>query len=249
MEKLTRQFSVSASTIQWANDLTSDVLEAGTKLTIPPIDGVLYTVASGDTVKSIADAYKADADSIIAFNDLELGGLTKNKKIIIPNGDLPADQRPGYVPAAPQLPAYSNPVPYDYSGGFGSGSTWHIKVGTPMLPGNDYAFGNCTAYVYDRRAEMGRPIRPSWGNAVQWDWSARQAGFAVSQTPSAGAIIQNSGGYAGFGHVAIVEQVKPDGSLVISEMNASVSGGGFNIVSGRTMGAAEARSGMYQYIH
>ena len=49
------------------------------------------------------------------------------------------------------------------------------------------------------------------------------------------------------GHVAIVEQILPNGDIQLSEMNASVAGGGYNIVSGRIVPAANVHQ--YVYIH
>ena len=69
-------------------------------------------------------------------------------------------------------------------------------------------------------------------------------GLSVDHTPSVGAIMQN-GGY--LGHVAIVESILPNGDLSVSEMNAYVSGGGYNIVSGRTI--LSGNVGQYWFIH
>jgi len=92
--------------------------------------------------------------------------------------------------------------------------------------------------------ELGLPVGSHWGNASSWDDYARQDGLVVNRTPSVGAIIQNDG-Y--LGHVAIVESILANGDLSISEMNAYVSGGGYNIVSGRTVIAGNV--GQYTYIH
>ena len=89
--------------------------------------------------------------------------------------------------------------------------------------------------------EMGRPVGAMWGNAGSWAVNARNAGYLVNRTPAAGAVIQDSG------HVAIVEKVLPNGDLELSEMNARVPGGGFNIVSGRILPAGQV--GQYYYIH
>lgn len=241
---------ITPDTLKWANNLTSDALEPGRKLTILPVDGILYTAKAGDTIASVADKYKADKDRIVLFNDLEGKEIVKDQKVVIPSGSLPEEERPGYV--APRRAAFGTSAngvaatsgySQSYGAGFG-GSTWFIRRGTPMYAGNKYAFGNCTAYAYDRRAELGRPIGGMWGHAATWAINARAAGFVVNKTPAVGAIIQNGGGY---GHVAIVEEVLPDGSVRISEMNAYVPGGGFNTVSGRTIPAGNVAA--YSYIH
>lgn len=233
-------YNITPETLKWANDLTSDALEVGRKLSIPPTDGIIYTVESGDTVDSIADKYKADKNRIILYNDLK-GEVSANRQIVIPSGSLPENERPGYV--APRAVTSYGYASYAYGSGF-SGNSWHIKVGTPMYGGNKYAFGNCTAYAYDRRMELGRPVGGMWGNGSSWAYSAQAAGFLVNKTPAVGAIIQNGGGY---GHVAIVEQVLPNGDIRISEMNAYVSGGGYNKVNGRIISAGNVAS--YNYIH
>lgn len=241
---IAEKFGLSVNTVKWANNLKSDTVAVGSQLQILPRDGITYVAKAGDTVESIASKYKADASLIISANDLEINGLTTGLKIIVPNGELPENERPGYVaPRSYSSGSSSGTYIMGYSAGFG-GKTWRIKVGTPMYAGNTYARGNCTAYAFDRRVELGKPVGARWGNASSWATSARAAGYSVNRTPSVGAVIQNGGGY---GHVGIVEEILPNGDLRISEMNARVSGGGFNIVSGRTISASVV--GQYMYIH
>lgn len=236
VDSVAARFGLTADTIKWANNLTSNILTAGASLQILPRDGIVYTAKAGDTIASIATKYKADASLITVYNDLEISGITAGLKLVIPGGILPANERPGY--AAP-VTAYA----VGYGSGF-SGNTWFIKRGTPMYAGNTYARGYCTAYAYDRRVELGLPVAARWGNAATWAREAQKAGYRVDRTPSVGAIIQNGGG---LGHVAIVEEILANGDLRLSEMNAAVSGGGWNIVSGRTLSAAYV--GQYLYIH
>lgn len=238
VESLATRFNITKDTIKWANNLTSDALTPNTKLDILPRNGIVYTVKSGDTIDSIATKYGSTASSITTFNDLEISGLTTGLKIIVPNGVLPNTERPDYV--APVV--YSSTYTVGYSSGF-NGQTWRIRVGTPMYAGNTYAIGNCTAYVFDRRTELGLGVGKFWGNATTWDNAAVAAGYRVSNTPSVGAIIQNEGGY---GHVGIVEEILPNGDLRLSEMNAYVAGGGWNIVSGRILPAENVSQ--YAYI-
>ena len=233
------KYGLSPNTVKWANNLSGDALAAGSSLQILPRDGISYIVKDGDTIASIASKYKADASLITTYNDLEINGLSTGLKIIVPAGELPETERPGYV--APRAAVLTTGGTYitGYSSGFSNGKTWFIKKGTPNQ--GRYAFGNCTAYVFDRRLELGRPVGAMWGNAGAWATNARAAGYTVSRTPAAGAVIQDSG------HVAIVEAVLPNGDLQLTEMNARVSGGGFNIVSGRILPAGQV--GQYYYIH
>ena len=240
---LATKFNISEQTIKWANNLTSDALIPGTALRILPIDGVLYSVKAGDTIDSIAQKYNSNKELITSYNDLEISGLLPNTSIILPDGVLPGDEQPGYV-APVQV---NNDYNYEYAGagaGIDGAKTWFISYGT--ADDGPYAHGNCTLYAFNRRVQLGLPVGgaggiPEWGNAGSWAQGARDAGLVVNGTPSAGAIMQD------YGHVAIVEQVLPNGDLSISEMNAYVPGGGYNIVSGRIILAGDV--GQYLYIH
>ncbi len=242
---LATKFGVTESTIRWANNLKdSDVVAAGSNIDVLPVSGIAYTVQDGDTIEKIAEKYKASVAAIITFNDLELQGITSGLKIIIPNGELPSTERPGYVAPRTYTATASTGYVVGYGAGFG-GQTWAIRTGTPMYAGNKYAFGNCTAYVFDRRVEMGRPVGGMWGNAASWSaMAANTPGYTVNRTPAVGAVMQNGGGY---GHVAVVERILPNGDIEVSEMNAYVSGGGFNRVSGRIIPAGLVSQ--YAYIH
>lgn len=233
VQSIAAEFGVSEDTIRWANNLTSDSLGAGKSLVIPSTTGVLYTVKSGDSADSIAGKYQADKNRIITYNDAEISGLTVGQQIIIPEGVLPENERPGYV--APSN-SYSSTVA-------SSTNVSATSLSSSVASGNGYAYGYCTYYAYNRRAEIGRPIGGNWGNAVTWASMAAAAGFRVDHKPEAGAVIQNGGGWGGYGHVGVVEKVNSDGSLLVSDMNYA----GWNIISTRTVPASSVAN--YNYIH
>lgn len=241
---LAQKYGISAETIKWANNLTSDNIEPGKELTIPPVDGVVYTVKAGDTVDSIVSKYKADKDRLVAFNDLEMTAtLEPGSKITIPGGDLPENERPGYVAPRPAVQAGGyNPgvIAGNYSGGYATG--WNGG----MSAGNRYGYGQCTWYSYERRLQLGLPVGGMWGNANTWAYAASASGFLVDGNPTPGSIMANGGGY---GHVAIVESVNPGVSVTISEMNGYRFGGGWNRVGHGEISWGQATSGMYRYIH
>ena len=55
MSSIASAFSVSVQTILWANNMSSsDYLKVGQTLEIPPQDGVVVTIAKGDTVESLS---------------------------------------------------------------------------------------------------------------------------------------------------------------------------------------------------
>lgn len=232
-QSIAEAHNVSVQTVKWANNLQSDSVEDGRDIIIPPVDGIVYTAQDGDTIQSIAERYKASPERITSFNDLEMAALKKDMRIIIPDGIKPADPAP--APAATGRTSSGQTT--------GSFSSTANLANASASVGNKYAFGNCTWYAYERRAQLGRPIGSFWGNASTWAMNGAAAGFAVNRTPAPGAIMQNGGGYAGYGHVAIVETMNPDGSITVSEMNYA----GFNVISSRTIPAGQI--GNYTYIH
>lgn len=84
-----------------------------------------------------------------------------------------------------------------------------------------YGLPNCTCYAWGRFAEiMGSAPALSLRNAENW-WSHND-GYPRGQTPKVGAVICWRKGVAGessdgAGHVAVVEQINSDGSIVTSE--------------------------------
>lgn len=99
--------------------------------------------------------------------------------------------------------------------------------GIPRKNGSSLWFANCVFYALGRFAEL-------WGiwltstNAENFVNEAKRLGHTVSKQPSLGAIIvwgkgQIGNGDDGAGHVACVEKINPDGSIVISQSGWSAS--------------------------
>ena len=109
-------------------------------------------------------------------------------------------------------------------------------------PGNAYALGNCTWYVYNRFAQIGIGIYPYLGNANQWVDSGQVQGYEISTTPKPGSAVVFMNGVAGaspiYGHVGFCEYVNSDGSFLMSEMNF----GGLYLTTWRTL---TPQSGIY----
>ena len=226
MESIAKKFKISSQTLRWANNTTSDAVEPNKTLVVPLVDGVVYTVKDGDTAQSLAEKYKTSAERVVLYNDIDDGAkLSTGSRIVLPGGELPENERPGYVASRSR-----------------STTTNASRSWLTASVGNRYAAGNCTWYAYERRMQLGRPIGSFWGHAKAWSDSARAAGFVVNNTPAPGAIIQNVWGGFGYGHVGIVERV--DGqNIYIMEMNYR----GYNIISPRTIPLAEVHR--YNFIH
>lgn len=225
VQTVAQKFGISEDSVRWGNNLTSDSLAPGKALQLPGVTGIIYTVKAGDNAATLANKYKADAERILGYNDLEVTGVQPGQRIVIPDGILPENERPGYRSAS----------------SYGGGITVGGRVGS--YAGNGYAWGYCTWYAYNRRAELGRPIGGNWGHATSWARVARSDGFEVNTTPRAGAVFQTSSGWSSLGHVGIVESVNGDGSINVSEMNYR----GIGVISSRKIEASQV--GTYNYIH
>ncbi len=117
---IAQKFNLTNNSILWSNNLYGNYVTSGTKLLIPPVNGIVYTVKSGDTTASIAQKFNANQSLIIAYNDAEINGIYIGERILIPNGT-----------------EATTPY-YTYGFAFGVGAIYGF---------NGYDFGECTWYV------------------------------------------------------------------------------------------------------
>lgn len=61
-------FGISLDTLKWANPGIRSLLNTGDALTIPPVDGVIYEVRSGDSFEGVTKKYRVDAALVIKYN-------------------------------------------------------------------------------------------------------------------------------------------------------------------------------------
>jgi surface antigen len=207
VQSLATKFGITSNSIMWSNGLTSNNLSGGTVLTIPPINGIVYTVKAGDTPATLAAKYSANAQAIIAYNDAEISGLTPGEQIIIPNGVI------GGTSGSNPSSSSANAAAFPWGGS------------TPVYGGSGYDFGYCTWYV----ATQIPSVPSNWGNADTWAYYATLSGWNVSAAPTAGSIAQTADAAGGEGHVAVVEAVNGN-QIEIRDMNDYGDGGGFDHV-------------------
>lgn len=212
------KFNVTSDSIRWSNDLAANTVNAGQTLWIPPTgnSGIVYVVKAGDTPDTLAGKYKASKEEIIATNDAELAPLKVGERILIPGGIQPS-------------PVVNTRVA---TAGFGWGSA-------PIYGFNGYTYGYCTWYVANKVA-----VPANWGNANTWDNRAAISGWIVSSVPRVGAIGQTDRGSEG--HVALVEWVSEDGTMIkYSDMNG-LAGWGAVGRSSEPVSAAKYEHYIYQ---
>lgn len=91
-----------------------------------------------------------------------------------------------------------------------------------------YGLPNCTCYAWGRFWELTGGDKPSLSLGNAENWYGKADGYTRGQTPRLGAVICWRKGTAGdssdgAGHVAIVEQINADGSIVTSESGWNAS--------------------------
>lgn len=225
---LAQKFGVTSDSIRWSNSLTGNDIPVGKSLYISPIaDGIVYDVQNGDTPDSLAQKFHANKEKIIAFNDAEVSGLAAGDHIIIPGGSI-----------------ISTPTTV-LTTSLGGGFAWGGNAPVYSQGGNGYDFGTCTYWVALRRSQVGKAIPSNLGNAITWFQLAQKAGLSTGNTPQKYAVVWSPLALSAtsYGHVGFVEDVLPDGTVKISDMNWS----GWNVVSQRTLTPQEAQN--YGYIY
>ncbi len=193
------QFGLRPESVLWANyDTLQDnphLLQPGMELTLPPVNGIVYTTKDGDTVESIAEEYKVTPDTIYVdgfeWNQLKPGEQpVAGASLIIPGGSR--DFKPWALTAqlnAPEPAANTNsagvPVARTSNAGFcQNAAPGIVGTGTFIWPapkhwlsGNPY-----TAWhpAIDIAAKLGDPIFASDSGVVAYSgWSSVGYGYLV----------------------------------------------------------------------
>lgn len=222
VSSIASKFGITSDSVRWSNGLTGDSVAVGKQLTIPPVNGIVYTVKAGDTAEKLAETYRVSKEQIIAFNDAEVSGLPVGQKIVIPD-------------ASPPLGRSRNT-------GIFSGARFSWGGNGAVYGVNGYDYGYCTWWAAHRRSQIGHPVPSNLGNASTWKVLAQRAGIPVGNTPQTGAVIWTPPRDY-YGHVGFVERVDADGTVHVSEMNVV----GWNRVSYKTLTPDQAAR--YSYIY
>ena len=176
-----------------------------------------YTVKYGDSLSAIASKYGTTYQKIMQLNGLTNFFIYPGQKLKVP-GDTSSSSSTNITRS---------------NGGYYSPTFNHQNL---------YTWGQCTWHVFNRRAEIGKGISTYWWNANNWDNASAADGYTIDYRPTVGSIAQTDAGY--YGHVAFVERVNSDGSILVSEMNWSAAPGNMTY---RTIPAYQVRN--YKFIH
>lgn len=186
-------------------------------------DIIHYTTVAGDSLDGLASKFGVTANSIKWSNNITGSTLAAGTNLAIPPvngvvytvkaGDTPSSVASRYQADANQIITYNDAE----ITGLKPGDQIVVPNGqiAPVVAvgSNGYAYGWCTWYVANKIAVPG-----NWGNANTWDNYAVLSGWTVSGSPIVGAIGQTDYGFGG--HVAVVEDVSADGTMIkYSDMN------------------------------
>lgn len=215
VSSLASQFGVTSDSIRWSNGLSGNNVTAGLKLFIPPVNGIVYTVKSGDTSAGLAQKFSANQAEIVAFNDAEITGLQPGEQIIIPDGTQAA-------------------APAPLAAGFAWGSG-------PLYGFNGYDFGFCTWYVATQISVPGNwGNASSWAYYARlsgWTVSSIPTVGSIAQTPYA------AGGEGHVAVVDGVSA--DGKQIHIRDMNDYGDGGGFDRVGSAWVSVAAYQNYIY----
>ena len=148
VETIAAEYNVKPETIRWANNLKDNNVAANSTITVPTVDGVVYTTKDGDTLESIANKYQSKVGDIININDLDSEVVPTGTKLLLPDGVLPENERPEYVAPVTRRQTTT------YTGG---GVSVRSNMYVPTASSNRYAYGYCTWYAFNRRVQLGLP--------------------------------------------------------------------------------------------
>jgi surface antigen len=197
-----------------------------------------YAVQEGDTLASIAAKFGITSDSITWSNGLLTARITKGTTLTIPPangivytvkaGDTAQSLADKYKANKDQIILDNDteisglPIGekifiangQQQTQTYNAWSTAYSTVGfSPTYGYNGYDWGFCTWYAANKV-----PVPSNWGNANTWDNLAPLSGWTVSSVPKVGAVAQTDRGF--YGHVAVVEDVSADGTMIkYSDMN------------------------------
>ncbi|WP_317643723.1 CHAP domain-containing protein [Bombiscardovia apis] len=173
-------------------------------------------------MKSEIDAMAAQQSAAAATANPATGGAQQVSGT--PTAPIAAAPAPAPAPVAGGGAASGMDYAVPGSCPSGSGFCYGHATGN-TVGGSAYPARQCTLWAYIRRSELGLPVGSYMGNGADWANSGRRYGYLVNNTPHVGAAMVFARGQRVtnwtadpmYGHVAVVERVNSDGSVLISE--------------------------------
>lgn len=190
LAKIANSYGVSQDTIRWANGIPAgrDTLRVGQELDIPPMNGVLYTVAKGDSLDKIIGKIKnANKFDLIELNNLQAPdySVSVGQKLFIPD----ATYNPPVVVARASTRTTSGATYVSSSGG-----GVNVPAGTfvnPMQQCGGYVFVRGWRYSHTG-VDLAHPagcwiVAAGSGTVLKSGWCSGSMGFCT--------VIRHDNGY------------------------------------------------------
>lgn len=220
LSTIAEKYSLPLWVLRSINNLTSDLLKIGQKITIPRIDGVQYVVKKGDTLSTIASRYGiADMQTIVLASDLKSGAtLSVWRTLFLPRPTKDPNKLVAKKPSAPtNVASWKKPSTVISRGNdnIQALSYGNYSLALKVTKGcRSFVWWNCTCFVAKYKNVTWR-----W-NAKEWLANAKKKNVPTGSVPKPGAIIVYNGpGFPpAYGHVGIVMEVHDD-HVIVKDMN------------------------------
>ncbi|WP_195405249.1 CHAP domain-containing protein [Streptococcus constellatus] len=210
-----------------------------TKQTIINNRNETFKIQDEKAQKHAKGALNVASDGGVYFTDTS--GSGKKRAKVMEKLDKWIDDHGG-TPQAPKNTPKTRDGGGVTSGDIPAGYSLTKAIDTSGYSASTYPWGQCTWFVWNRARELGITFDPYMGNGGDWKY---KAGFTTTNTPTEHSAVcfspSQSGADPTYGHIAFVEQVKSDGSILISESNSQ----GLGVVSYRTFNAETAKQFTY----
>lgn len=234
--KISNQFGLTMNQLKQINNLKSNLIFPNQRLKIKLHDKIVenqtsqnapvkilsisdkYTIQPGDSLGLIAEKFDLSVDKLKKINRLSSDLIYPNQQLIINYNSKNINQ----INNSQNNESQPNQIIYNHQ--------------------NLYDYGQCTWYVFNKRASINKNISTYWGNANMWSIKAQKDGYLINHQPKVGSIGQTVKGP--LGHVFFVERLNDDGSILISETNYLTPPA---IVGYRTIWPIEYQN--YDFIH
>ncbi len=180
---IARHFGVSMMTLWWANHLNSkDDLHIGQAIVIPPVSGVVVTVAASDTLDALAARYDVAPEEIIAANDLQDPNLVVGQVLTVPGATGAGIPEPKPKPAPSTRPS-TKPSGGGSSGGGSARPPAQYTGGAfhwPVAGGYISQYFHYGHYAIDIAADYGtRVMAAASGTVIFAGWKNNGGGYQV----------------------------------------------------------------------
>jgi murein DD-endopeptidase MepM/ murein hydrolase activator NlpD len=182
LTSIANRYGVSMMTVWWANKITSkESLKVGQDLVIPPVNGLVVTVKTGDTLETLAATNKIDTTDIAKLNGLEDSNLIVGQVLVLPGAK--GAPLPTASPRPTNKPSFSGGS--DSGGGGNAGVAPKYNGGPwawPVIGGGNYISQNFHYghYGVDIAAEYGSTVVSALaGTVVYAGWANTGCGYTV----------------------------------------------------------------------